>query len=100
MVTVERNRSNEGSHILLVLLGAQKHFFVENDTYTGIMAQLDVDIPGAQYFNPPTIANNPTNLASIMRIPGQFNYTLSVDENSQITCSVIGPGNICAQMGY
>ena len=96
-ITVEHNRAREGAGILYVLLNAQKHFFVENGVYAVNINLLDVDIPAAHYFDPPTVSANTNDLARIIRSPGgPFNYTLWINVDGTIFCF----GAVCANLGY
>jgi hypothetical protein len=83
--------------LLTALLGAQKAFEFENGTYTASLAVLDIDFPTPpSNFAMPTVANNANAVASITRTGG---YTLSIDEDGNISCSNNG-GITCGRAGY
>lgn len=100
--TFERVRAAEGVQILTALLAAQKAYDAEDGSYTVNLADLDVTIDRAQYFNVGTIAvfdpgdpvANP--IAAITRTGA---YTLDINENGDIACSG-GGAFTCAQAGF
>jgi type IV pilus assembly protein PilE len=82
----EKVLSSEGINTLIALLGAQKRYFIENDVYTGNLAQLDVDGPPSAYFDVPTAIDGTGGaVASIGRTGGA--YTLTISDTGIITCA-------------
>lgn len=82
--------SGEGQHTLTVLLSAQKRYQLENNAYTGVLANLDVTIPTSKYFNDPVAVDGTGNIvATVSSKTANTNltYTLSIDTAGIITCA-------------
>lgn len=86
----EKIISSEGRQILIVMLGAQKRYQLENNAYTNNLANLDTTFPVSSYFNTPAALNPGAsgNVASIVRnISGNTAYTLRITDAGVITCA-------------
>lgn len=107
-VVVERVRSGEGANILATLLAAQKRYALENNgaymdgtagggTFELGPTDLDVAIPASNNFSNYYIYSTPAEVAKVQRATGE--YTMSIDEDGDISCSDSGTG-ICFKLGY
>ena len=99
-VTLEKTKASEGVKILSDLLMAQRAFFAENQVYAPNLDDLDITITAPDNFNvidDTSVDTDPTALAEVVRDTGD--YTLSIDENGDITCDDSG-GTICANLNY
>jgi type IV pilus assembly protein PilE len=99
-VTIEKTRASEGVKILSEVLTAQRAFFAEHQAYATDWADLDITITNPENFNnldDTSVDNDPTAVAVVQRSNGA--YTLSIDEDGDITCND-GGGTICAQLAY
>ncbi len=94
----ETNIANEGKQIILTLYGAQKRYYMDNDTYATSIGQLDVQIPSSKYFYLITVTNNPSSLAAVSR-NGNL-YKFEIDENGDITCTDTSPAHYCNSFGF
>lgn len=93
-VHIERVRAAEGVQLLTALLASQERYRLENNAYTTVMANLDIDLPNAANFTvPPTLFNAAARVASIARADGS--YTLCINSTGVISCD--GAANICAR---
>ena len=104
-LTIERSRAQQGEHLLLTLLGAQKRFFLENNnTYADNLAGLDIEPRSSEYFLDITdadISDTVDNLAQIQRRDGAATrYTLSVNQDGTIGCADGSQTGICTKLGY
>ena len=89
---MERQKAEEGKHILQALLRAQKVYAIDNGGFTNNINNLDVTISNLKYFDPPTVSNsNP--IATIVRTN---NYTLTINDNAVFSC---GGTDYCAVIG-
>ena len=59
--------SSEGRQILIILLGGQTRYKLENGAYSTDATLLDVSYPAPHYFAAATAANNVNAVASITR---------------------------------
>ena len=100
--TIERVRAAEGVQFLTALLGAQKAYFLENNsTYATTTAALDVDITTSSNFE--ISVNSPDINAAdpIVRIRRTNAYWLEIDADGTIGCTNAVPNAFtCAQAGY
>jgi len=101
---LERVRAAEGVHILSSLREGQMAYLAENDTYSAVLADLDVEIPSAEYFGlPPTVDDPADPIADpIAEITRTNSYTLGINEDGDVSCTNGGgtPDFTCAQAGY
>ena len=95
---IERFRAEEGRQILLALLTAQKHFFLENRAYATSMAQLDVSFSVVSD-NYETVIDSDISVASPLvaqvRRRGGL-YTLRINAQGVISCA--GSTNLCPML--
>jgi len=97
--TVERFRAEEGRRMLLSLLAAQKHFFLENDTYATAVNQLDIrfDLNSDNYeMLQDSDVNLTRPLLAQVRRRGSL-YTLQINEAGTITC-LGSPKDLCPML--
>ncbi|MCK5580379.1 MAG: type II secretion system protein [Candidatus Omnitrophica bacterium] len=96
---IERFYAQEGGQILINLFGSQKRYALENNgAYATDLNDLDIQVRASAYFDPPTVANNPDDIAKITRTDS---YYLQIDEDANITCAQnMGPAGICTKLGY
>lgn len=93
-VHIERVRASEGVQLLSALLAAQERYRQENNSYTTVMADLDIELPNAANFTvPPTLYNAAARVATIARSDGS--YTLCINSTGVISCD--GAAEICAR---
>ena len=87
----EQIKSGEGQQILVVLLGAQKRYALENGGNYAASADisvtnpLDISIPSSANFNPASLYNNVDLVAKVSRSTGA--YSLGINETGIIYCS-------------
>jgi prepilin-type N-terminal cleavage/methylation domain-containing protein len=97
---VERSRASEGTYILGTLLSAQERYFLENDSFTSSLGDLDVEIPTPKFFAMPSVgagcATVPTACATIVRTGST--YTLTIDRNGTVRCAPLGAE--CTKAGF
>lgn len=93
---IEKVRSHEGRDILVTVLGAQKRYFIDNESYTANMGDLDITISNPANFAPPIVSVNDP-IVQIVRNGGL--YTLSVNQDGTIICTD-GTVTLCGKMGY
>ena len=98
--TVEHLRSREGVNILIALFGAEREYFIDNNSFTEDISDLGIDIPTSVNFDPPTWCAAP----GVCVFSGgsirskNAGYTLYINQDTAgITCS---GGPICKKMGY
>lgn len=96
--TIEKSRIAEAINILQVLRDSQEVYRLENPGYAADINNLDVTIATSRNFNAPTAAAADP-IASIQRIPGAYEYTLTIDIAGTVKCAGVAPANICAQLG-
>ena len=91
---VERQKAEEGKHVLQLLFRAQKIYKLDNVNFTNNLANLDITVPGLKYFLTPTVSNpaNPvtTPIATITRI-GDI-YRLGINSEGVISCGLTNNG--------
>ncbi len=98
-ITIERTRFGEGVELLSALRRAQEAHSLENGTYTTTMADLDIEITNASYFNDPTLAG--TAAAPTMHIQRSTGaYTINMSIAGVITCTNAATPPSCANLGY
>ena len=92
---IERQKAEEGKHVLQMLLRAQKAYAIDNNTPATTIDVLDVTIPTLKYFNAPTINPPGGGIAAITRIGGI--YTLTIFDGGGLECGNTNDG--CAAAG-
>lgn len=96
--TVERLRSKEGANLLPTILASQKRYELDNGTPATNLSQLDISIPGIEYFNAPQIQSVAGGGATIRRNgAAPKNYTLQINAGGTISCT---GSIICSKLGY
>ena len=104
---IEKTRTSEGFEILTTLLHQQEVYKLETGNgvnYATLLSKLGVTFATIDNFNQPTVANNATALASIVRSTGA--YTLTINSSGTISCTptagfctkfgcTLGDGNDC-----
>lgn len=101
-------QNQEAIRILMALWDAQKDYARENNNnYTTVMADLDIDIPPPRNFAAPVLDDATTNIscggpnqnyvASIVSHDGS--YTLYALVDGRIVCTPC-PGTLCQPMGF
>ena len=96
----ERGRAAEAFSALGALRSAQLRYAAESpsNTTTGVITQLDVEIPALRYFNNPTVAavTDPSDagsagvIATIVRNDATNNYTCTITGGGAISCTGTG----------
>ena len=98
--TIEKSRTAEAINILQTLRDAQEVYKLEKGVYTATIGNLDVTIPVSKNFEAPETAQADP-IASIPRIPCEYEYTLTIDIDGTVKCGgvTVTPANICARLG-
>jgi len=91
---VECMRAEEARQILLQLLTAQKHYFLENGVYANNMSDLDIEFKIApdNFFMPSDGDINSNNPVAQLRRRGGA-YTIKISDNGIFSCS--GSASLC-----
>lgn len=91
---MERQKAEEGKHIIQMLFRAQKVYAIDNGNFTDDLTKLDITVSGAKYFLTPAVSNpadpvtNP--IATIARIGNR--YTLGINSGGTISCGYSNDG--------
>jgi type IV pilus assembly protein PilE len=94
----ERIRLRNAEKVLLELYGAQKRYHIQNETYASPISKLDIT-PKIDAFNTPTVASADDVSFTIQAIRDLNRYTLSINEQAQITCCPGTDADICQKLG-
>ncbi|MCA9398691.1 MAG: type II secretion system protein [Candidatus Omnitrophica bacterium] len=101
--SIERSRSADGLQTLQALLLAQVAYEYENPgTYASDIDDLDVTIPASNNFDAPSVADDPSAVASVQRNgSGGYDYILDIDEDGVVYCdNQTSPSGTCTKLGY
>jgi prepilin-type N-terminal cleavage/methylation domain-containing protein len=97
----ERGRMSEGRNLLGVLRSAQIREEAEVGAFAAAEGDLDVTYTLPRYFTV-AVANNAAALATVTRNTvdrGNFDYSMSIDDNGTITCTNGGAYPACVELG-
>jgi len=84
----EKTRLGEGVQTLGVLRGAQKRYFLENDSYATALNNLDVTIGTMKYFKDVKAANNASATSYVAQLTrSDDSYTLSISTDGTYSCT-------------
>ncbi len=79
--------ASDGKQTLILVLGAQKRYQLENGAYAANIANLDVTIPASRYFAVPE-ANNPGGAGIVGKVQKVLDpiYRLQIYDTGRIQC--------------
>lgn len=102
---VERARAAEAVNVLGIIRGSQLRYYAENEGYSTILSDLDVEISANngdyKFFNAPNIGVAGQAVMTRSNAGGAIgNYTVRINYDAgDITCSG-GAGDTCIKLGF
>lgn len=98
---VERARAAEAVNVLGIIRGSQLRYYVENEGYSTILSDLDIELSNYKFFNAPNIGVAGQADMTRSNAGGAIgNYTLRINYDAgDIICSG-GAGDTCIKLGF